>query len=94
MPSFILQIWIHVQVRQQCQIKSVILYVCKSRFILSFIVSFLQIFLIYRSGDYSYHAQSAMIDQNDYFWKRAPEDYCQSSQLFIFSTSIDRYSLL
>lgn len=28
-------------------------------------------------GQYTYHAQSAKIDENEYLWKRSPEDFCQ-----------------
>lgn len=28
-------------------------------------------------GQFTYHAQSAKIDENDYLWKTSPEDFCQ-----------------
>jgi hypothetical protein len=33
------------------------------------------------SGQYTYHAQSAVIDVNTYLWQRAPEDFCQGIYL-------------
>ncbi|CAF1660368.1 unnamed protein product, partial [Didymodactylos carnosus] len=29
------------------------------------------------NGAFYYRPQQALIDSNEYFWKRSPEDYCQ-----------------
>lgn len=46
-------------------------------------------------GQYTYHAQSAKIDENDYLWKRAPEDFCHGIYLVfeILCRSFDYISL-
>ncbi len=36
------------------------------------------------SGQYTYHAQSAVIDVNTYLWQRAPEDFCQGIYLSLY----------
>jgi hypothetical protein len=33
------------------------------------------------SGQYTYNAQSAVIDPNTYLWKRSPESFCQGNYL-------------
>ncbi len=35
------------------------------------------------SGDYTYNAQTAVIDPNTYLWKRAPEDYCRGIVIWL-----------
>jgi hypothetical protein len=54
------------------------------------LISLIYVF-IYRNEQYTYHAQSAKIDINDYLWKRSPEDFCQGIYI-LFCTSIYIFS--
>ncbi|CAF0914028.1 unnamed protein product [Rotaria sp. Silwood1] len=38
------------------------------------------------NGPYYYHAQSVKISENDYLWKRSPEDFCQDKSSFDYYT--------
>ena len=39
-------------------------------------------------GQYTYHAQSAKIAENDYLWKTSPQDFCQGNHR-VYSIDID-----